>query len=200
MQPVEISRILFNQFITSLTFKGDPALHTSPGRCFRAKTSTNGMKSDEIGAKCPAARPRSEEIHGRSGGATKTAAQKRSVGCGKWNLFNLFLDMATKSVLTTSLGLGHLTPSTSHYTKNIDMFCKISRHAFEAFAWSSQEDSCCFGASRPQVVSIWILHLPFLSMYCIGKAKPERRKQVWTEQTARGPKTWLGKARANRDW
>ena len=47
---------------------------------------------------------------------------------------------------------------------------------------------------------IWILHLPFLSMYCIGKAKPERRKQVWTEQTARGPKTWLGKARANRDW
>ena len=46
MQPVEISRILFNQFITSLTFKGDPALHTSPGRCFRAKTSTNRMKSE----------------------------------------------------------------------------------------------------------------------------------------------------------
>lgn len=129
-------------------------------------------------AKCPAARPRSEEIHGRSGGATETAAQKRSVACGKWNLFNLFLDMATKSLLTTSLGLGHLTPSTSHDTKKIDMFCKISRHAF-----------CCFGASRPQVVSIGILHLPFLSMYCIGKAKPEKRKQVWTEQTARGPKT-----------
>ena len=50
MQPVEISRILFNQFITSLTFKGDPALHTSPGRCFRAKTSTNGMKSEQQNA------------------------------------------------------------------------------------------------------------------------------------------------------
>lgn len=55
MQPVEISRILFNQFITSLAFKGDPALHTSPGPSAvsvpkQARMGWNRMKSEQQNA------------------------------------------------------------------------------------------------------------------------------------------------------